>query len=340
MRLIGSFGLAAACLVLTSGWAHQALAWGDTGHRLVGQLAAEALPATLPDFLRAPGVAADIGELAREPDRWKVAGRTHDTSRDPAHFVDADDAGKVLGGPPLASLPNTRADYESALRAVGVDSWKAGFLPYAIVDGWQQLVKDFAYWRADRAGEKLATDSQHKAWLTADRLLRERLVINDLGVWAHYVGDASYPLHVTYRYNGWGDGPNPNGYTQAHIHVPLEGPYVRRWVAAEAVKAQMTPYHDCKCAIDARTSQYLLGSVKLVEPFYQLEKASGFADGDPRGVAFMTGRLAVAASELRDMVIDAWSASGRMGVGYPAMSAADVEAGKAGDAYDLLYGTD
>jgi hypothetical protein len=331
---------AATAFALTAGAAGQALAWGDSGHRFVGQLAIEALPATLPAFLRTPAAAAEIGELSREPDRSRGAGRAHDADRDPGHFVDGDDQGKVLGGPVLAALPPTRAEYETALRAAGTDSWKAGYLPYSIIEGWQQLVKDFAYWRADVAGERLATDPRRKAWLTADRLRRERLVVDDLGVWSHYVGDASYPLHVTYHYNGWGAGPNANGYTRAPIHVPLEGPYVRRWVKAEAVRAQMTPYRDCKCAVEARTGQYLSASWKLVEPFYQLEKAGGFNEGDPRGAAFMTVRLAVAASELRDMVVDAWSSSGRMGVGYPAVSASDVEAGKAGDAYDLLYGTD
>ena len=37
-----------------------------------------------------------------------------------------------------------------ALRAAGTDEYRAGYLPYAIIDGWQQLVMDFAYWRADQ----------------------------------------------------------------------------------------------------------------------------------------------------------------------------------------------
>ncbi len=195
--------------------------------------------------------------------------------------------------------------------------------------------------RADSAGEKLSTDPAHRAWLTTDRLRREQQTIEDLGVWAHFVGDASYPLHVTYHYDGWGKGPNPNGYTLARIHVPIEGVYVRKTVSMEAVRAQMAPFADCpRCAIETRTGQYIQSSAVLVEPFYALEKAGGFKDGDARGPAFLTARLAAGASQLRDLVIEAWSASGRMGVGYPAMRAEEVEAGKAGDAYDLLYGDD
>jgi len=333
---------ALAALAMGAGWAGQALAWGGTGHRLIGQLGTEALPSSLPAFLRARQAILDIGELAREPDRSRSTGRTHDSDRDPGHFVDGDDDGKILGGPPLGHVPVTRSEYEKQLQAVGTDSWKAGYLPYSIIEGWQQLVKDFAYWRADVAGEKAATNPAHKAWLGQDRRRREALILNDLGVWAHYVGDASQPLHTTaLHYNGWGKGPNPNGYTTAPIHVPLEGPYISRTVTAAAVKAAMRPYADCgRCFIDDMTGVYLVHEAQYMLPLYQLEKDGGFKDGDPRGVAFMTLRIAEGAAELRDMTVAAWNASGRMIVGYPGMPVADVEAGRAGDAYDLLYGID
>jgi hypothetical protein len=48
--------------------------------------------------------------------------------------------------------------------------------------------------------------------------------------------------------------------------------------------------------------------------------------------------VADGAAELRDMVTAAWNASGKMTVGYPEIALADLEAGKAGDGYDLLYG--
>src|ERR1700761_1046205 len=93
--------------------AGSALAWGATGHRIIGRLAVEALPDTVPAFLRTKDSAEVVGELAREPDRWKDSGRTHDSNRDPAHFIDLGDDGKVFGGPALSSLPETRAGYEA-----------------------------------------------------------------------------------------------------------------------------------------------------------------------------------------------------------------------------------
>ena len=49
---------------------------------------------------------------------------------------------------------------------------------------------------------------------------------------------------------------------------------------------------------------------------------------DPRGVDFADARLAAGASELRDMIVDAWRASAKTKVGYPGVSLRDVEAGK------------
>ena len=89
----------AALLALAPG---QRLRRGATGHRIVGVLGVEALPDEVPAFLRDPAVATEIGELAREPDRSKSAGRIHDSDRDAAHFIDVDDAGLVMGGPALA----------------------------------------------------------------------------------------------------------------------------------------------------------------------------------------------------------------------------------------------
>ncbi|MFA5599990.1 MAG: S1/P1 Nuclease, partial [Phenylobacterium sp.] len=179
-----AFAAVAAALVLSA--SGDALAWGATGHRLGGIAAMQALPADLPAFLRTPVAVADVGELSREQDRTKGAGRLHDTSRDPAHFVDIDDEGRVLGGPPFSPMPPTRAEYETALRDHGLDSWKAGWLHYAIVDGVQHLTKDFGYWRALKAAEKRAR-GQRRAWLAADRRRREALILQSIGHLSHYV---------------------------------------------------------------------------------------------------------------------------------------------------------
>lgn len=331
---IGPLFAALTCLA-----AGQALAWGATGHRLIGRAAVAALPGELPAFLRTAAAVEAVGELAREPDRWKDAGKVHDADRNPAHFLDLGDDGKVFGGPALAALPETRAGYETALRQAGADGWKAGYLPYSIIDAWQQLAKDFAYWRVDAAAGRSVGDAAHRAWFKTDQAEREALVLRDLGVLAHYVGDGSQPLHVSVHFDGWGPFPNPAGYTAERVHGPFEGELVRRAVTQAQVAAAMAPYHDCACDIGRWTAGYLAATGAQVVPFYEMQKAGGLTAGDPRGVAFATARLAAGASALRDLVVDAWRASATGKVGWPELGVAEVEAGRA-DPYDSLYGID
>lgn len=333
-RLLAS---ALAALVLAA--PSSLLAWGGTGHRMVGELAMRALPAETPAFLRTPAAARDVGELSREPDRSKGSGRLHDQDRDPAHFIDVDLDGKVLGGPPMLPLAATRAEYETGLRAAGLDQWKAGYLPYAILDRWQQLVTDLAYWRVLDAAERNAKWAANRAWFRADRIRREALILKGIGELSHFVGDGSQPLHVTDHFNGWGDGPNPNGYSRAKLHGPFESELVQATVRPAAVAAKMTPLRLCDCPIERRVSGYLTATAGLVVPFYEMEKAGGLRPGDPRGTAFATARIAAGASELRDIVVEAWRVSESREVGWKPVAVKDVLAGKV-DPFPALYGID
>ncbi len=121
------------------------------------------------------------------------------------------------------------------------------------------------------------------------------------------------------------------------VHAPFEGAFVHANVTPADVASGMAPVQVCGCPIEARTARYLQKTYAQVVPFYELEKAGGFTDGDPRGRAFAAARLAAAASELRDMVVEAWRASAYGTIGFPPTPVRDVEAGRA-PAYDLLYG--
>lgn len=315
------------------------LAWGNTGHRILGTAAMQALPAELPAFLRTPQAARDVGELSREPDRSKGSGKLHGHDRDAAHFVDLDEDGKVLGGPPMLPLAATRADYETALRTHSLDQWQGGYLPYAILDRYQQLTTDLAYWRVLTAAEANRKWSKNRAWFREDRIRREALILKSIGELSHFIGDGSQPLHVSVHYNGWGDYPNPNGYSTARLHGPFESELVQTTVKPAAVRARMASPRPCACAIEQRVADYLVTTGKLVIPFYELEKAGGLAAGDPRGPAFATERLAAGASELRDVIAEAWRASENSKVGWKPVAVKDVLAGKV-DPYPALYGVD
>jgi hypothetical protein len=307
---------------------------------MIGELASRSLPLEVPMFLRDAEAARQIGEAAREPDRSKGAGQPHDSDADPAHHVDVGDDLKISRGPSLSALPANRESYDTALRVAGTDEYRAGYLPYAIIDGWQQLVMDFAYWRADVAGAKYAKTPSDRTWFLKDQYLREGMTIRDLGYWSHFVGDGSQPMHVSVHRDGWGNYPNPQNFSTAGgLHARFEGSFVREQISEKDISARLTLYRDCRCTIQRRTADYLGATQRQVVPLYQIEKSGGFDGDHESGKIFVLERLAAAVSELRDMIVDAWRRSGDVSVGYPPIAVRDIESGRT-DALDSLRGLD
>ena len=346
-RLTKRIALVTVAAAVLAGSAVQVMAWGSTGHRLVGVAAMRALPAELPAFLRDPAAAAEVGELSREPDRSKGAGQPHDRERDTAHFIDLDEAGHVLGAANVTidTLPELKSQFDAKLIADGISVNDAGYLPYAIMDGWQQLKQDFAYWRVLDAAERSETDPGKQAWYRADKARREALIVRDIGFLSHYIGDGSQPLHLSIHFNGWGNYPNPQGFTNSRqTHGLFEGGYVGRNIRLDAVEAAMTASAVPTTGttgfnLKANTVTYLKTGLTQVIPFYELEKAGGFATDDTRGTTFATQRLAAGASELRDLITLAWRAAGEGSIGWPAVKVAEVEAGAA-DPWTSMIGDD
>jgi hypothetical protein len=321
-------------LMLTSSHG-AAQAWGGKGHRIIGELAARNFPASIPAFLKTPQAQFQIGQLAREPDISRGAGQPHDWDLDPGHFVDLDDQGKIMGGPALPALPASRRDYDTALRTVGSNQYAAGYLPYNLMGGWQQLVKDFAILRMTIAAQKHATKFSmtraERERFTRERALREMLTLRDLGWWAHFVGDASQPLHTSIHYDGWGEGPNPRRYITAKgLHAKFETDFVDTHISEPDVAARLRPYRACNCTVQRRVQDYLTASWAELEPTYQLDKDGAFDRATPASIAFTAARIAEAASQLRDLVADAWVESGEVTLGYKTpITVKDLESGRA-----------
>ncbi len=335
-----SMAVAGAVLIGGDAWG-----WGHTGHVQITAMAIRHLPDDLPPFLRA--AEAELGELGAEPDisrgagtvtrssaasRLQAAPTAHDSDRDPGHYIDADQDGTVLGGTVnLARLPPTREAYDTAERQGGQTQYTAGYLPYVIIDEFQQVRKDFGIWRVLNAGLQQARGDADRAWFTRAIAIRERLIIRDIGTWSHFVADGSQPLHVSIHFNGWGRYPNPNGYTNYAIHGPFEGAFVRRFVDFGAVEAAMGPARDCGCPIEQRAPAYLMETLQHVPEVYEAGGAGDRPDlyrtAVPAELALVTARLAAGASELRDEIAMAWRQSTEIGVGYPAVRVGDVLGG-------------
>jgi len=309
-----------------------AFAWGAAGHRYIAEVAARNFPVEIPAFLRSPEAIAQLGLLASEPDISRNSGQPHDADLDPGHYVKVSEDGSFMGGPRLSALPPTRRDFDTALRAAGSDQYAIGFLPYNMMDGYQQLVKDFAILRMTMAAEKYAA----KFSMTADerrsfdlqRQVRETLTLRDLGWWSHFVGDASMPMHASIHLIGW-VGPNPRGFnTDPGVHSKFESVFVDANIAESDVAAKIKPYHVCHCTLVQRTQDYLSANFVLVVPTYEFDKAGAFDNATPESKAFVVGRLAEGATQLRDLVTDAWEDAGKAILGHlhPA-KVADLEAG-------------
>jgi hypothetical protein len=322
-----------ACLAMQS----SALAWGLAGHRLINGVAVLTLPTSVPSFVRS---ASDtITALGPELDRTKDAGEPHDADRDPGHYVDLLDDGTVKGLA-LSALPLSREAYDTLLRSNGSNQYRIGFLPYSIMDGWQQVVKDFAIWRVDQIGAARAASSTDRAWFSSDERLREMLTIRDIGVWGHYVGDGSQPLHVSVHYNGWGDYPNPKGYSQSRsLHARFEGEFVTQYAVRAKVASGVPKYHACGCPIEEHITTYLKQTLSMVPSLYELERTHAFDNGSPAAVSFMEARLSAGAQMLRDLIVDAWTTSEDATVGYPEINVRDFENGSVAPIPSMVGGS-
>ena len=353
-RIAGTLMLG-TCLGLA--FTGQAWAWGHTGHVGISQLAIQNLPADVPAFVRTAAAAQYIGELGAEADESKTTGivtgastsgiptttlTVHDAERDPGHYIDIDDSLVVFGGKvPLATIgasggmPATREAFDTAQRTAanpgGQTQYSAGYLPYNMVDGFQQLRKDFGMWRALQAGLRTAATPADQAYFQYQIQVRQQLTLRDIGYWSHFVADASQPMHVSVHYNGWGNYPNPNGYTTAPIHAPFEGAFVRNFINFTAVNSAVRPYTDRGTTTnEQRVPLYLAETLAALVPTYAAALNSGndnYQTAQPAEVAIVTQQLAAGASELRDQIADAWRQSASITVGYPLVRVSDAESG-------------
>jgi hypothetical protein len=272
--------------------------WGSEGHRMINRLAAQNLPADMPAFLKTPAAIDEIEYLGPEPDRWRSPAEPElSNAQAPEHFIDLEMADMV------GKLPRKRYDFIADLYAAGLKNpnlaeqlrpEKVGLQPYVTTEVYERLQAAMREYRALSAQGK-------------DTRPVEQAIIFYAGWLGHYVGDGSQPLHTTVNYDGWVGKENPNGYTTQHgIHWQFEGPFVAANLKPTDVAPLMTAAHPLDDIFEDYLA-YLRHSATLIERVYQLEKAGGFTGaGTAESRQFTAGRLAAAASELRDLYDTAW----------------------------------
>ena len=300
--------------------APQAQAWGLTAHAILAQAAMAHLPKDLPAFLQTDGAKREMVYLQAEEDRLKIgeadeAAWTREWTTD--HYIDLRLNGRIGDVMSISALPPTREGFDEALLGAPkpVDPYGVGFLPYAILEGYEQVRSDFGLWRlAAAAADRLSGPARRPA--DAEVAERERLTIHDIGIFSHFVGDGSQPLHVTVHYNGWGKYPNPNGFSESTaIHDEWEDAFVDRSLSANDVIPLVGPVRVLPKIPMAEIERYLEASNAEVVPFYELEKAGAFvlSDGTSaehrKGVRFTAMRLAAGSQMLDSLILTAWRTS-------------------------------
>jgi hypothetical protein len=298
VRLVRPAATAAVALAAIAFTAARLDAWGESGHKLIGLAAAQALPADMPAFFRQ--AAAQLSYLNPEPDRWRDRSeRDKDPALDgataPDHFIDLE----MIPGDRLAgalAAPN-RFAYADTLQRLGLAAPKVGLLPWRIVEMAQTLRLEFRFWRA-------ASDD-------ATRRAIEARIINDAGILGHYVADGSNPMHVSIQYNGW-QGANPNGYaTDKRMHARFESAYVDAQMRIGDITPLIDPQPRAVTNIRAATIAYLHESNAQLERLYQVDKAAAFGAETtaPENRKFTAERLAAGARMLRDLWYSAYVSS-------------------------------
>ncbi len=272
--------------------------WGEFGHRLIAEVAVDALPAEMPAFFGA--ARAQLMYLNPEPDRWRERA---EASSDPAldggpasdHYINLERLPMPRRAGILAAP--TRVAYNDSLKTLALEPASTGTLPFRIIEMTQLLRSDFRRWRA-------ATDPAIRGWI-------EQRIINDAGILGHYVADAANPAHTTIHHNGW-VGENPNGFaTDNRFHGRFEGTFVQ----AKLTPADVRPLTDAKArafpSIRPAVLAYIQKSHGELERLYTLDKQLAFNDKNDGAEhkRFTAERLASASTMLRDLWWTAWATS-------------------------------
>ena len=275
--------------------------WGETGHLIIGDAAAAALPAAMPQFFR--DARSRLSYLNPEPDRWRDG---KERSLDPAlndaqapeHFIDLE----TVPGSSLNAL--NRFAYLDSIRAHGGSGPGPGLLPYRTLELAQTLRIEFRLWRA-------ATDP------AAKQAIEER-IINDAGILGHYVADGSNPHHVTVNHDGWAQTENPKGFSTAKgFHSRFESQYVQTHMTRADVDPLIAKSPVVIASLRDGIWSYLRESHTHLDRLYELDKIEPFGP-QTQGAqhkAFTAERLAAGAQMLRDLWWTAWVTSDPMWTG-------------------------
>jgi hypothetical protein len=307
-------GTAAALCGFLAG-AQTSHAWSNRGHRMVNLVAAETLPADMPEFIRTRSAIAEISYLGPEPDRWRPETAPElSKASSPDHFF------RYEIGAELGALPRRRYDYLRLLDnlrqqrpgdAGQLTPQYTGTLPWQAEEVYERLVTAFVDYRLVLGDVPSSRGTEMVPMSKEDLPSIEAAALYYAGWLGHYIGDGCMPLHASVNLAGWAQKDNPNSYTtKGSIHHQLEvvadqaieekkitSQSIERFVASP--KQIHDPFAD--------TLGYLHKEGSFAEQVYRFDKLNAVSgSGAPELDEFIEKRMAEGSGMLRDLIYSAW----------------------------------
>jgi hypothetical protein len=283
-------GAIAAALALVSLFARAAYGWDSATHRLITRLAIESIPASALKSALVSNQGA-LERLCVEPDT--VLKHKYGKAEARHHYIDLE----YFGRDPFARLD---PDFAVMRRRFGDRTLEeSGTLP----------------WTIEADGNAIAS-----AWRRGDCATAIRMS----GYLAHYVGDASQPLHTTIHFDGYrGDrGVHKRLERAVDESVATLGEQARSEVHIEEINNVWTPV-----IAEIRDAHGLVGEVIRND---RAARGEGYFTGEPyrrelmhEEGAMVAGQIARAASVLGSIWLYEWRQAGSPAVCQsPALSPA------------------
>jgi hypothetical protein len=259
-----------------------AFAWGTEAHKFIMRQAIDLLPPELKPFFVSRRDEVVVRSV--DPDTWRLVGWTEN----PNHFLDF--GIREYGSYPFTDLPR---EYGAALEKFGIATIERnGTLPWRFAEIFGNLRRGFE-------------------GFTRNNVFAPTDVVLFAGAAAHYIQDATQPLHATENYDGLQTG-------QPGVHARFETELFERYQSRLAIKPAapiaITSARDA--AFDT-----LLESYQQVQALLDADKAAAggrekYDDGYfeaffTKAKPMLEERLAKAITLTASTIISAWEQAGK-----------------------------
>jgi hypothetical protein len=196
----------------------------------------------MPEFFKRGDRA--IAHSAIDPDVFKNRSLPQlRSSESPEHYLDWEMVG-------MQDFPPNRYDFIALVHGLQQKPAATGFLPYAVVETFQEL--------------KLAF-SEHRRWPENSSIRSKILII--AGHLAHYAGDLFQPLHTTIHHDG--RATLESGSPHTGIHFAVDGVIVKALPKPLGTVVRPTPI--ATSDLLAVVQSQFESSFQLVDRVYELE---------------------------------------------------------------------